>query len=97
MGGAKVVQEKHSSFVRDKEEVTRAASRHVDALGEVSFWTDNSRLDRDQTELSVALWYPVWKTQMTYLYTNRKVFDAELYDIEEALGIALRSGWTGPP
>lgn len=35
---------------------------------------------------------PEWKTGKTYLGTNKQVFDAEVYAIEEVLDIALRNG-----
>lgn len=53
------------------------------------FWTDGSRQDSGRTEASVAWYNPWWKMWKTFLFTNKEVFDAELYAIREALRVAL--------
>lgn len=49
-------------------------------------------MDSRWTEVNIVCSDPKWKTQKIYLDTNKKVFDAELYTIGEALEIVLRSG-----
>lgn len=63
--------------------------------GEMSLWTDGSRLDSECTGVTVAWCDHEWKTRNTYLRTNKEVLNAKLYAIGEAHEISLQSGGTG--
>lgn len=68
------------------------AKKHTDGPGDQSLWTDGSRLESGRTGASVAWYHPHWKTRKTYLGINKKVFNAELYAMGDALEIALKNG-----
>ncbi|KAI0999672.1 hypothetical protein K3495_g8523 [Podosphaera aphanis] len=77
-----------------REAAEDKARQHHDQEGELSFWTDGSKLDSQKTGAGVA-WKNVsgnWECRKFYLGKNKEVFDAELYAVDQALEIALRGG-----
>lgn len=63
----------------------------MDGLDEVSFWMDGSKMHSGHAGASVAWYHSKWKTQRTYLGTNKELFDAELYSMREALLIVQQN------
>ena len=75
-----------------REAAEDKARQHYDREGEVSFWTDGSKLDSQKTGAGVA-WKNAggkWEFRKAYLGKNKEVFDAELYAVDQALEIALQ-------
>lgn len=57
--------------------------------------TDHTKLHTGCTRASVGWRDPKWKTRKKYQCTNKEVFKAELYAMEQALEIALEGSKTG--
>lgn len=95
MGTAGDLPRKQSPFIGNKEEGAEEAKRHTDSTRELSLSTDGSRLDSGYTEAHVAWRNLEWKTQKTYLRTNKEVLDEKLYAIGEALEVALQGDRAG--
>ena len=77
-----------------REAAEDKARQHYDREGELSFWTDGSKLDSQKTGAGVA-WKNAggkWEFRKAYLGKNKEVFDAELYAVDQALEIALQGG-----
>ncbi|KAI0998332.1 hypothetical protein K3495_g9863 [Podosphaera aphanis] len=82
------------SITPDATEAKNFATEYQTAQGELSFWTDGSKLENQRTRAAVA-WRTSegqWQIQKRHLGRNKEVFDAELYGIDQALNIALRAG-----
>lgn len=74
-----------ASFAGDKEVGGEKFKRHTDGPGELSLWTDNSRLESGCKGASLALCNIKYNMRKTYLGKNNEVFKAELYAIFERL------------
>lgn len=48
-------------FAGNKEEELLESKRHMNGIGEISFWTHRSRLDSRHTVASIACHYIDWK------------------------------------
>lgn len=79
----------------DKEEGAQEERRHTDRPGEISFWTDGSILDSARTGVCIAWCDIEWTMRKPYMGTNKKVFNGELYAMEEALEKTLQDGRPG--
>lgn len=78
----------------DAIEAKKQALNHPDGMNELCFWTDGSKLENKRVGTGIA-WKNSdgrWRTKKVYLGSNKEVFDAELYGIDQALEIALRAG-----
>lgn len=59
---------------------------------ELSFWTHGSRLENGKAGAGVA-WqddYREWRTRKVSMGINKEIFDAEFYDIDQALSLKFR-------
>ncbi|POS82110.1 hypothetical protein EPUL_005018, partial [Erysiphe pulchra] len=82
------------SIIPDATEAKNFAAEYHTAHGELSFWTDGSKLENQRTGAAVAwkMSEKKWQIQKRHLDRNKGVFDAELYGIDQTLSIELKAG-----
>lgn len=84
---------KAPALLRDTKAADNKPEEHRDELGNVSFWTDRSRLGSGRTGTRVAWRYQqAWKTREVHMGNNKEVLSADLEANVEELEVALKGG-----